>query len=113
MEFYDVITRLDGLRLGGGQDQDESWRAWLQGLDAEALKAVQDKMEAFSREELGTAWKDWTGATIDLLSQAPDPFLAISEAFRAYVQALYRASLAKEGLRKALEQLFPLPGGPK
>jgi hypothetical protein len=104
MDLYQMMTRLDGLRAGA--PEDEGWRAWLQGLDAEGLKAVQAKAEAFSKDELGITWGGWTQDAIDSLSQAPEPFQAVSEAFRAYVLALYKASVVKGRLQALLENLF-------
>lgn len=107
MDLNQMIARLDSLRAGDRERQDEGWRAWLQGLAPEEAQAVQSKIEAFSREELHITWRDWDEALVNLdtISRAPKPLLYISEAIKAYVLALYQASLAKDGLRAILDDL--------
>jgi len=112
MDILKMLDRLDTLRAGDGDELDENWRAWLQGLDAEALKAVQAKMQAFSEQELGITWGGWTEDAIELLSQAPRPLRVLSEAFRAYALALYKGSQAKQAFGGWLAEHFSDRGRP-
>ncbi len=104
MEQFERMSRLDALRAEDRTEQQKHGD-WMRSLDKKAQDAFISKVLAFQDEELGPELNHMLGNE-DLEKELSDRSEPVQQAIRAslsYMDALYRAALAREAL-KALQE---------